>query len=525
MGSKLVFKGFIYEAWDINTIKQKYGNNIQEFLGKNSNKEVTEQEVNSYITSIYNVDPSSDKKYLGAITQWVLSKRPEDLETQIKDYLIKFKKLLDLNPGKFGGISKNITKGKLTLDQFKELVNQNSALLGTSKEENKISDKVGDFKKVGENQNYVCYLVDEWVSNDVEDKPKHFCFTGDVDWCVKYQEAFDEYEPPYYYFLDKSNGKEFALMHIDSLQIKNIRDAALDKNSFLAIKDIVVNILSKKLMPYEGIEYDESDFKVIIENVTPQEFNSIFYNIIGNLCENSLDKGDFSVINKLFETYPASELWQKTLEVSRENKILNDVKWLSKNYSHRFHLLSDAALKGLLDEFGLDEEELFKHISNIRSHDESYNRKMEIGRWLIADEYVRPIWQIRSGREILNPLEIAVFGGNIAAVEELLKMSETDPNTYGLDSEHSSRGTAPIQYIANLTDYEHNEIFNMLLNDPRTDVNVYREEFDKTINDYIGSSLLDSAIEDRKASLIKKGAKTYEQLENTGKAKHKKELS
>ena len=154
---KILYRGFLYEAWDINQIKQKFGKEVEEYLKKyNDNTPVDE-----YFARILNIDPSADKKYLGAITKWALEKRPEDLESQIGEYLNRFKTLLDANPGKLGGISKDIAKGKLSLDQFKSLVNEWSDKLsgGVSKEAQKISEKVGDFKKFNENEDYVTYEV------------------------------------------------------------------------------------------------------------------------------------------------------------------------------------------------------------------------------------------------------------------------------------------------------------------------------------------------------------------------------
>lgn len=545
---KITYRGYIYESYGVADIDRIYGkqlgqyliNNMQDLFwetvpvkqGREENEKIAKK---MFIDKIYKTDPSSDKKYLGAITQWIMTKRPEDLDSQIKPYLEKFKKLLDLNPGKFGNISKSISKGKITLDQLKDVVNSNSDLLGKNKANLKLEDKVGDFPIVGENEKYVCYLVDKWVGEDrgksVEQissengQEKHFCFNGDVDWCVKYRSHFDAYNPPYYYFLERETGKEFALMHIESLQLKDIRDNTLNKNNFLLIKDIVVNILSGKLMPYIGVDYGESDFSVVVDNISPEEFNKVFHNVVGDLLLNAINTIDYSMINSLFNTYSASELYKKTIDISSESDILTETKWLGKNSGHILYKLSDTALKGLFDEFGLDEETIFKEMcsvpNTINDLEENskinveYDRKNEIAKWMVEDEYVSPNWTINYQHEDLTPLEFAVMGKNIGAVTALLKNEETNPNTTGLDSAHKSYGVTPLYYIANLTDYERDHIFNLLVNDPRVDVNAYVEEFDKNTNTYYGKSVLDVAIEDRKPILITKGAKPYNQLTNT----------
>jgi hypothetical protein len=247
---------------------------------------ITDPEVTMFIDEIYDVDPSTDKKYLGSIVKWILTKAPEDLSTQIKPYLQKFKKLLDSNPGKYGGVSKDISKGRYTLDQFKDIVNKEYEALSGSDNINaaiRIKEKTGDFKVIGENESYVCYLVDDFIEDEKSDElishgqnhgKKHFCFNGDVDWCVKYRPAFVGYKPPYYYFLDKSNGKEFALMHVNSLQLKDVRDNTLSESDYLKIQDIVVPILLKSDIPLDDIS--ETDFPVVINNLDLENFNKIF---------------------------------------------------------------------------------------------------------------------------------------------------------------------------------------------------------------------------------------------------------
>lgn len=237
---KIAYRGYVYssllEAYNTSDIKKLYGEKIKKFLGDNGRSN-EEGDIDKLIYGMNEVDPTSDKKWLGVIAEWLLTKRPEDLETQIFEYLGYFKKLLDLNPGKFGGMAKQLSKGKVSFDKFKEFINSNSELLGKTRGQTKVEDKVGDFPKVAENDNYVMYKVDRWVEGKDN---KHFCFQGDVDWCVKYQNYFNNYKPPYYYILDKSDGSEFALLHVESQQLKDIRDVGLNVDSFGNIADLVL---------------------------------------------------------------------------------------------------------------------------------------------------------------------------------------------------------------------------------------------------------------------------------------------
>ena len=74
---------------------------------------------------------------------------------------------------------------------------------------------------------------------------KHIAFSGDVDWCVKYKEEFDMYEPPYFMFIDKVNGDYFALYEPKSLQFKDKRDEPISKEEYKKIEDIALPLLQK----------------------------------------------------------------------------------------------------------------------------------------------------------------------------------------------------------------------------------------------------------------------------------------
>lgn len=304
---KFLYLGAMYEAillesYTSQDIIRIYGDKLKKLIASEKNEDpdsISNIEVSNLAKNIENADPSIDKKWLGSITNWLLSKRIEDLDAQIKPDLIRFKDLLEINPGKFGSISKAIAKGKYQYNQLKELL---SASEGKTKELISIDDKVGDFKKIAENQKYVMYLVDNWVEGKDN---KHFCFSGNVDWCVKYKQYFDNYEPPYYYILDKDTGTEYALMHLGSQQLKNIRDTPLDEKEFAPIADIVLPVVESYLTQVR----DEltGDFKVIIDysrHNSIDKYPTIKETVVANRTYNMFRLGMFdNVLDMIDEGY------------------------------------------------------------------------------------------------------------------------------------------------------------------------------------------------------------------------------
>lgn len=266
---KILWKNYLYEsvlmeAYKPEDILRIYGPQLDSFVEKNWPDHDVEDTKKTILNHIVMADPSADKKYLGQITKWLLEKRPEDLETQIKEYLNRFKKILDIYPGgEVGGISKELSKGKLNLDAFKNKVIELEKKFGQNLEnpDLKASEASKNFKIIGQNETYVCFEIDKWIAED--DDSKHLCFSGDVDWCVKYKGYFDQYQPPYFYFMEKATGKEFALMHVGSSQLKNIRDLGLSYQDAEKIKDIIYPIL-KKYSEGENVISFNGDFEVLM---------------------------------------------------------------------------------------------------------------------------------------------------------------------------------------------------------------------------------------------------------------------
>jgi hypothetical protein len=188
------------------------------------------------------VDFTKDKKYTNTILLWWTSKQYEDLEAQIKPYFEQFEIILKNNPGKNAEISKKVEKNEISFEEFKEDIQKES-----NQSDSKLDKKLKGFEKIAENDSYACYKIDKWVGCGVEEKgkEKHQAFTGNIDWCVKYKNMFDDYKPPYYMFVDKKNDKEFALYEPKSKQFKDVHDTAITKEDYEKIKDIAEPLIRK----------------------------------------------------------------------------------------------------------------------------------------------------------------------------------------------------------------------------------------------------------------------------------------
>lgn len=272
--NEYIYESVILEGYTSADILRLYGNKLKEQIANEKNEDVEniqDTEVNQLIQHIEQADPSSDKKWLGSIATWLLGKRLEDLDAQIKPNLQQFKELLEQNPGKFGPVSKNIAKGKMKYDDFVNVVYNKEVKPNATTEiknyDNKasrklaadrISKKVSNFKQIGENTDYVMYYIDKWEQGEGD---KHICFSGKVEWCVRAKQYFDQYKPPYYYILSKLDGREYALMHLDSNQLKNVKDNRLTLEEFNPIADIILPVMEKYLS--ETKTDFAGDFKVI----------------------------------------------------------------------------------------------------------------------------------------------------------------------------------------------------------------------------------------------------------------------
>lgn len=530
--NKIIVEGVLYEVWDKETIRKKYFTQLVEYLKKYkivNSDDPNSPEANEYFEKIFKVDPSSDKRYIGSIISWILSKRPEDLETQIFEYLNKFKKLLDANPGKYGAISKNLSKGKYTFDQFKDLVSKEFSLIGPSDNMSaaiRIKEKTGDFKIVGENKDYVCYLVDEFIEDPSSDElnqwgvnygKKHFCFSGNVDWCVKYKPTFEDYNPPYYYFLRKADGKEFALMHINSAQLKDISDRPIDYDDYMKIKDIILPILKKEGMPNDQ-NYEDSDFKVIIQNLDNDEFMELFSNTsIPELFSHSLNIFDYIMVDRLVEVYGAETLSEGNgMDVS-EASLISDVKRMVNVNSSEFYKLSPNTVNVLISNFGADENEIYAmNIVYLRNSRSNYDDRFDLIKNLI-DNWVLPNEMVTSGRFNTTAFERAVMVSVPEVVEYFIKNTEVDVNTTTTYDD----GMTPLMFVSSLDDYDNNIIFNLLINHPNIEVNKYMEEYDVQDRKWVGQTALDrtSNQPDKAKALREKGAKLYAELPNTNNGK------
>lgn len=460
---KILWKNYLYEsvlleAYKPEDILRIYGKQLEDFIEKNWPTHDVEDTKKVMLNSIVAADPSADKKYLGQITKWLLEKRPEDLETQIKEYLNRFKKILDIYPGgEVGGISKELSKGKLNLEAFKNKVIELEKKFATNIEnpDVKASKTSSNFKIIGQNETYVCFEVDRWLSEG--DDEKHLCFSGDVDWCVKYKSYFDDYKPPYYYFMEKATGKEFALMHVGSSQLKNIRDEHLSYQDADKIKDIIYPIL-KKYSEGDNVVHFSGDFEVLM-------------NIFG---ENTEAYRDLKMYNTTWFDYV------RTGNLKRMKDLFSEYKF---NIDIRHDDTRTALLQVCLD----------------KTYDPIYSMDM-LSRWLIdngADIEARS----ESGE---TPIYNACQAKDVKIVEQLIAAG-ADVN------DKTNQGTYPIEW-----GFHNAKILEMLLN-AGASVDIPRDMLMTSIgNDNIESSalLLKAGVDPNKLDTWGRSAVSYSKQHN-----------
>lgn len=170
-------------------------------------------EINKVMEKLKEADPSEDKRFLLFLgTSW-LSKRVEDLDA-ISEQLFK---LIELSKVKTKGsldLLKLLENNKKTLQ---DLIEFNSKY----KDEKVETDSFKDFKKILSEDGVDVYEIDKFKKVPGSDKHILFC---DTSWCVKKEDMFDEYKPPYYLFVDSETKQKIALFHKESSQLKNKDD-------------------------------------------------------------------------------------------------------------------------------------------------------------------------------------------------------------------------------------------------------------------------------------------------------------
>lgn len=170
-------------------------------------------EKNEVMDKLKAADPSEDKRFLLFLgTSW-LSKRVEDLDS-ISEQLFK---LIELSKVKTKGsldLLKLLENNKKTLQ---DLIEFNSKY----KEEKIDTDSFKDFEKILSEDGVDVYKIDKFKKVPGSDKHILFC---DTSWCVKKEDMFDHYSPPYYLFVDSESKQKIALFHKESSQLKNKDD-------------------------------------------------------------------------------------------------------------------------------------------------------------------------------------------------------------------------------------------------------------------------------------------------------------
>jgi len=161
-------------------------------------------------------DPTEDKRYMMFLASSWLLKREEDIEI-ISEQLFK---LIDL--------SKQKTKGSLELLHLlslnKKKLSDLNEFVNKFKDVDTDKDVYDNFEKVLSEDGIDVYKITKFIKAPGKDKHVLFC---DTNWCVAKEDMFDEYEPPYYLFVDSEKKEKIALFHKESSQLKNIDDEPL----------------------------------------------------------------------------------------------------------------------------------------------------------------------------------------------------------------------------------------------------------------------------------------------------------
>jgi hypothetical protein len=159
---------------------------------------------------------------------------------------------------------------------------------------------------------------------------------------VKYKTHFDEYEPPFYYFLSKEDGSEYALLHVESDQLKDVSDNALTLEQYMPIKDIVMKIIGMDVSKLEG------DLNVVLEAMTSDEFKlRVGQSFAGDILEKCMAEGNFKVVNKIFEVYPRLT-----------GKLEYSTRYIMNQFGQLQLQLTEHSVKCLVDNYSFDEVEL-----------------------------------------------------------------------------------------------------------------------------------------------------------------------
>ena len=224
-----------------------------------------------------------------------------------------------------------------------------------------------------------CQLIDKWVEGKDN---KHICFQGDIDWCVKFKNYFSQYKPPYYYILQKSTGKEYALLHLESAQLKNIRDLGLTDEEYLPVKDLVEDILIKYDDALENIDINTTDLSVVMKYIGSESLKKLIGNNLSPILTQAIDSFDYNLINKIFDTYSVKNIKDSINET--------DLTWMFKNNIHYFHALTEHTIKILLNDFGLDIDNLVSNMMQYNSNGYVVAGRNKVIEMLINNDYISP---------------------------------------------------------------------------------------------------------------------------------------
>lgn len=112
------------------------------------------------------------------------------------------------------------------------------------------------------------YEIDNWETGRI-------CF-ADSGWCVQNQDMFEDYVPPYFMIIH--NNKRYALVHVDSGQIKDVHDNPLSEELGIPILPIILKLFEghyrKLLVPETGNIADGIIFVKYVPELAKKILNS-----------------------------------------------------------------------------------------------------------------------------------------------------------------------------------------------------------------------------------------------------------
>lgn len=282
--------------------------------------------------------------------------------TEIQELLNKIDPVANMTNGKSVEFEKVIVKwligGKRlredaenmqrTLKKFKELQHQQIKLPKKAVEYSSPGEMMADIEKlspslsvddlksqypgevVAVDGNFILRKISTWEDAEI-------CFK-DSGWCVQHKNHFDQYKPPYYMVTLKEGKteKRFALLHVNSTQLKDVHDTPLTLEAMNRIKPFIEKLFDLDKIIANGGKSDMSSYNALI-----LKYNNL----------ESVPDGIF-IKNPVIAIYNVEKLFfTNTFDVNNKThiKLFNIVKKSRNNITHIVRVLIDN--EGIINDF------------------------------------------------------------------------------------------------------------------------------------------------------------------------------